>query len=177
MLLDVNMFVSGRSGTAQSLAGVGSGTQVVLCEDTWDAQNARDFGEGVPLALYFVCDTSITGYSGGFINFDIVGGNTISAGAISSPTRLISTEALAVTTITRGFAQILPMPFLTGHPGKLATDTSPPGLAAPTIFRYYTGRYLLGAGSTSVTTGAFRAAFVACVQDGKRFYPSGFTVI
>lgn len=116
---------------------------------------ARDMGEGTPLYMVFtVTETFLTLTS---LTFNVVTDND---SALGSPTVLASK---AVTLASGGLAA-----------GQQHVLQIPPTIAS-------LGEAYLGAtytvGGSSATAGKITADVVTQIQDGKKFYPSGFSVL
>jgi hypothetical protein len=120
--------------------------------NTIDLGTARDIGEGHNLYMLF---TVVTAYSGGTsVTMDVVTDNDP---ALGSPTTRASTGAIVVANLTAGAQFYVQIPPLVASLGE----------------RYLGANYTV-AGSPSA--GTILAQVVEGVQDGKKFYASGFSV-
>lgn len=123
--------------------------------NTIDLSQARDIGEGKPLYMVFTVTTAFTRAAGALtVTF-----NTIidDDAALGSPTTLASTGAIAKADLTAGAQFVLQIPPIIGSKGL---------------------RYLGASFTNSATadTGKVTVDIVETFQDGKKFYPSGYTV-
>ena len=130
-------------------------TATAVSTDKIPLSVARDVGEGKPLFFVFtVTETFLTLTS---LTFNIV---TDTDAALGSPTVLASK---AVTLASGGLAA-----------GQQHIMQVPPVIAS-------IGETYLGAsytvGGSSATAGKVTADVVTEIQDGKKFYPSGFSVL
>lgn len=123
--------------------------------NTIDLSQARDVGEGKPLYMVFTVTTAFTRAAGALtVTF-----NTLidDDAALGSPTTLTSTGAIAKADLTAGAQFVLQIPPIIGSKGL---------------------RYLGASFTNSATadTGKVTVDIVETFQDGKKFYPSGYTV-
>ena len=123
--------------------------------NTIDLSQARDVGEGKPLYMVFTVTTAFTRAAGALtVTF-----NTLidDDAALGSPTTLASTGAIAKTDLAVGAQFVLQIPPVLGSKGL---------------------RYLGASFTNSATadTGKVTVDIVETFQDGKKFYPSGYTV-
>ena len=123
--------------------------------NTIDLSQARDVGEGKPLYMVFTVTTAFTRAAGALtVTF-----NTLidDDAALGSPTTLASTGAIAKADLTAGAQFVLQIPPVLGSKGL---------------------RYLGASFTNSATadTGKVTVDIVETFQDGKKFYPSGYTV-
>ena len=123
--------------------------------NTIDLSQARDVGEGKPLYMVFTVTTAFTRAAGALtVTF-----NTLidDDAALGSPTTLTSTGAIAKADLAVGAQFVLQIPPVLGSKGL---------------------RYLGASFTNSATadTGKVTVDIVETFQDGKKFYPSGYTV-
>ena len=123
--------------------------------NTIDLSQARDVGEGKPLYMVFTVTTAFTRAAGALtVTF-----NTLidDDAALGSPTTLASTGAIAKADLAIGAQFVLQIPPVLGSKGL---------------------RYLGASFTNSATadTGKVTVDIVEAFQDGKKFYPSGYTV-
>ena len=123
--------------------------------NTIDLSQARDVGEGKPLYMVFTVTTAFTRAAGALT----VAFNTLidDDAALGSPTTLASTGAIAKADLAVGAQFVLQIPPVLGSKGL---------------------RYLGASFTNSATadTGKVTVDIVETFQDGKKFYPSGYTV-
>ena len=123
--------------------------------NTIDLSQARDVGEGKPLYMVFTVTTAFTRAAGALT----VTMTTIldDDAALGSPVVLASTGAIAKADLTAGAQFVLQIPPVLGSKGL---------------------RYLGASFTNSATadTGKVTVDIVETFQDGKKFYPSGYTV-
>jgi hypothetical protein len=120
-------------------------------------QTGVDIGEGTPLYLKYVIQSTITGATGLTVN--IVTDST--AALTATPAVLASANVPALTAGTLGYLQV---------PPQIASS------AANGLGQEFLGASFLALGAT-VTAGAIVAEFTNVIDDPKTFYASGFAVI
>ncbi|WP_347989911.1 hypothetical protein [Methylomonas sp. AM2-LC] len=116
-----------------------------------------DLGEGTPIYLKYVIQTTITGATGLTVN--IVTDST--AALTATPSVLASQNISALIAGTFGYIQVPP----------LIASSASNGLG-----QEFLGASFLALGAT-VTAGAIIAEFTNVVDDPKTFYASGFAVV
>lgn len=123
--------------------------------NTIDLSQARDVGEGKPLYMVFTVTTAFTREAGALtVTFNALIDDDA---ALGSPTTLASTGAIAKANLPAGAQFVLQIPPVLGSKGL---------------------RYLGASFTNSATadTGKVTVDIVETFQDGKKFYPSGYTV-
>ena len=152
MITDVLLTVSGTNNPGTAIQGQGPITAPVVSTNTIDLGTARDIGEGESLSMVF---TVVVGFAGtGSVDMQVV---IDTLPALSGPTVIGSTGAVAVANLTAGAQFVVRLPAQIASLGK----------------RYLGAQYTT---ASSPTTGTILAQIVLDIQDGKKFYPSGFTV-
>ena len=129
-------------------------TTTAVSTDTIDLNVARDMGEGGDLYMNFAVTTALTG--GTSVKFEVIGATNA---ALSSGVVVLGSSDAVVT------ADLVA--------GKNVAVRINPQIAS-------TGQRYLGARYTIVgtfTAGNVLADVVMDIQDGKKFYASGFTVV
>lgn len=126
-----------------------------VSDSSIDLSTARDIGEGKQLFMNFAITTAVASAATS-VQFDII----ISDNAdLSNGTVIESTGAIGYASLTAGANVVLPIPPRLGSLGK----------------RYLGAQYTTG-GNNSSGTGKVTTDIVEAIQDGKKFYGSGFTV-
>jgi len=153
MITDVLLTVSGANNPGTAISGQGPITATAVSTNTIDLGTARDIGEGKTLYMVF---TVIVGFAGtGSVDMQVV---TDDNAALSSPTVIGSTGAVAVASLTAGKQYVVRLPAQIASLGE----------------RYLGAQYTT---ASSPTTGTILAQIVTDIQDGRKFYASGFSVI
>ena len=135
-----------RVSTAQAV------TTTAVSTDSIDLLQAREIGEGADLFFVFTVGTAFSG--GTSITFQIV---TDDNDSLSSPTVVAATGAILTASLTAAAQFIVPIPPQIASLGE----------------RYLGAQYTV---SGTYSAGTVTADVVHNIQDGKKFYPSGFTV-
>jgi len=128
-------------------------TTTAVSTDTIDLGVARDMGEGKELFMNFAVTTAFAG--GTSVKFEVISSATAN---LASPTVIGSSDAIITANLVAG---------------KNVAVGINPQIAS-------NGQQYLGARYTVVGTmsaGKVVADIVETVQDGKKFYASGFTVV
>lgn len=126
-----------------------------LSTNSIDLSQARDIGEGKDLFFNFAITTAMS--AGTSCAFEIIIADD--AALTSNVVSLASTGAIARATLVIGYNTALPIPPQVASKGK----------------RYLGCRYTV-AGDNSAGAGKVTADVVETIQDGKKFYTSGFSV-
>lgn len=124
--------------------------------NTIDLSQNRDIGEGEELYFNFAITTAVASAATS-VTFEIIASD---AADLSTPTVLASTGAVGYASLTLGANIALPIPPRVGSLGQ----------------RYIGARYTT-AGNNSAGAGKVTTDVVMDIQDGKKFYASGFTVV
>jgi len=128
-------------------------TTTAVSTDTIDLSVARDIGEGGDLFMNFAVTTALAG--GTSVKFEVI---TSAAANLGSPTVIGSTDAIVTASLVAGY--------------NTAVRINPQ--IASLGQRYLGARYTI---SGTYTSGKVTADVVMDVQDGRKFYPSGVTVV
>jgi len=128
-------------------------TTTAVSTDTIDLSIARDIGEGQDLYMNFAVTTALAG--GTSVKFEVIGATN--AALSSGVVVLGSSDAVVTADLVAG--------------KNVAVRINPQ--IASTGQRYLGARYTI---SGTYTAGAVTADIVTDIQDGKKFYASGFTV-
>lgn len=156
MYVDNNLVVSGAitaAGAVTYQSVLGNGT-TVLSTNTIDLGTNRDIGEGEDLVLRCEIGTAVSG--GTSLEIQVITADD--AGLTSNVTVLGTTGAIPVASLIAGSRWVVdPRPMI-GSKGK----------------RYLGAQYINVGNNTAGT--AF-ADFGLEVQDGQKFYPSGFAIL
>ena len=124
--------------------------------NTVDLGTARDIGEGKKLIMNFAVTEGVTSGGSATVQFQVIGSASAN---LSSPVVLGSTGAIAKASLTLGTNVAVDFNTLIGSKG----------------YRYIGAQYVIA--TADLTAGKFTADLVETVQDGKKFYASGFTVV
>ena len=147
MITDKNLRVS----TDQTLKL--NGTSVVS-DSSIDLSVARDIGEGKGLFFNFALTTAVS--AGTSVEFKVVIDDNED---LSTATTIASSGAILKASLVKGKNIVVPIPPAIGSLGK----------------RYLGATYTV-VGDNSAGAGAVTADIVETIQDGKKFYASGFSV-
>ena len=128
-------------------------TTTAVSADTIDLSVARDIGEGEELYMNFAVTTALAG--GTSVKFEVV---QSASADLSSPTVIGSTDAVVTASLVAGYNTAVRINPQIGGKGQ----------------RYIGARYTIVG---TFTSGAVTADVVKNIQDGKKFYASGFTVV
>jgi hypothetical protein len=128
-------------------------TTTAVSTDTIDLSIARDMGEGHPLYMNFAVTAALTG--GTSVKFEVI---TSANADLSSGTVIGSTDAIVTASLVAGY--------------NTAVRVNPQ--IASKGARYLGARYTI---SGTYSAGTVTADVVTDIQDGKKFYASGFTVV
>ena len=156
MIQDARLLLSGsisavdNSITGQTVTGTGT---TVVSTNTIDLTQSRDIGEGEDLYARFQVATAASG--GTSVEFQVI---TSASASLTSPTILGTTGAIPVASVTAG--------------KRFAVELSPQ--IASLGLRYLGVQYVLVG---AVAAGAYVADIGKEIQDGQKFYTSGFSVL
>ena len=131
-------------------------TATVVSTDKVDLQVARDIGEGRDLYVVFTVTTAFTGAAGNSITFEVI---SASDAALSSDIEVLGSSATfdpAANVVAGTQVAVRINPEIAGK-GQ----------------RYLGARYVEGG---TIGGGVVTADIVLDIQDGKKYYASGFTV-
>jgi len=136
------------SATGQAVTATANSTNVV------DLSLARDVGEGEDLYVQFTVGTAFTAAGSATLTPTIV---VSAADSLTTPTTIATAGTIAVATLVAGYS--------------FAVRLNP--LIASLGLRYLGAIYTVATGP--MTAGTITADIVTEIQDGKKFYASGFT--
>jgi hypothetical protein len=138
------------SATGQAVTATANSTNVV------DLSLARDVGEGENLYVQFTVGTAFTAGGSATLTPTIV---VSAADSLTTPTTIATAGTIAVATLVAGYSFAV----------RLNPQIASLGL------RYLGAIYTVATGP--MTAGTITADIVTEIQDGKKFYASGFTVV
>ena len=138
------------SATGQAVTATANSTNVV------DLSLARDVGEGEDLYVQFTVGTAFTAGGSATLTPTIV---VSAADSLTTPTTIATAGTIAVATLVAGYSFAV----------RLNPQIASLGL------RYLGAIYTVATGP--MTAGTITADIVTDIQDGKKFYASGFTVV
>ena len=138
------------SATGQAVTATANSTNVV------DLSLARDVGEGEDLYVQFTVGTAFTAAGSATLTPTIV---VSAADSLTTPTTIATAGTIAVATLVAGYSFAV----------RLNPQIASLGL------RYLGAIYTVATGP--MTAGTITADIVTEIQDGKKFYASGFTVL
>ena len=123
--------------------------------DTIDLSVARDIGEGKDLYMHFTVTEAFTAAGAATLTLQVIGSTAANLG---SPVVLGSTGPIALADLALGKRHAVRINPLIGSLG----------------YQYLGAQYDV---SATLTAGKFTADIVEAIQDGQKFYRSGFTVV
>ena len=138
------------TATGQTITATANSTNVV------DLSLARDVGEGEDLYVQFTVGTAFTAGGSATLTPTIV---VSAADSLTTPTTIATAGTIAVATLVAGYSFAV----------RLNPQIASLGL------RYLGAIYTVATGP--MTAGTITADIVTEIQDGKKFYASGFTVL
>jgi hypothetical protein len=124
--------------------------------DTIDLSVARDIGEGEELYMHFAVTEAFTAAGAATLTFQVIGSTAANLG---SPVVLGSTGPIALTDLALGKR----------HAVRINPSIASLG------YRYLGANYDVATGP--MLTGKVTADVVNTIQDGQKFYASGFSVV
>lgn len=128
-------------------------TTTAVSTNTIDLSIARDMGQGQDLFMNFAVTTALAG--GTSVKFEVI---SSASADLSSPTVIGSSDAVVTASLVAGY--------------NTAVRINP--TIASNGQRYLGARYTI---SGTYTSGKVTADVVMDIQDGRKFYASGFTVV
>lgn len=134
-------------------------TASAVSTNTIDLGVARDLGQGTDLFFCWTVDEAATAAGAATVTFQII---TSAAAALSSPTILAQTDAIAKTELT-----LARKPIILRIPSAIV-------LAAPVGQRYLGCQYTIATGP--LTAGKFSCTILQEDPGVGKYYASGFTV-
>ena len=149
-LLRLSGSLTAGSATGQAVTATANSTNVV------DLSLARDVGEGEDLYVQFTVGTAFTAGGSATLTPTIV---VSAADSLTTPTTIATAGTIAVATLVAGYSFAV----------RLNPQIASLGL------RYLGAIYTVATGP--MTAGTITADIVTDIQDGKKFYASGFTVL
>jgi hypothetical protein len=152
MITDVLLTVSGTNNPGSAITGQAI-TADAVSTNVIDLGTARDIGEGEDLYMVFTVVQAFNTLTS--LTMEIV---TDDNDSISSPTAIASTGAVLLANLTAGKQYVVRIPPQVASLGE----------------RYMAARYDVG--GTNPTQGSILAQIVKDIQDGRKFYASGFSV-
>ena len=151
MITDVLLTVSGSNTPGSAISGQAI-TGTAVSTDKIDLGTARDIGEGRDLFMVFTIVTSFNTLTS--LDLQVV---TDDNASLSSPT-VIGSVNVALANLTAGKQYVVRLPPQIASLGE----------------RYLGAQYTVNGSNPS--TGSILAQIVMDIQDGRKFYASGFTV-
>ncbi len=152
MITDVLLTVSGSNTPGSAISGQAI-TADAVSTDKIDLGTARDIGEGRQLYMVFTIVTSFNTLTS--LDLQVV---TDDNASLSSPT-VIASQNVLLAGLTAGKQYVVALPPQIASLGE----------------RYLGAQYNVN--GTDPTTGSVLAQIVMDIQDGRKFYASGFTVV
>ena len=131
-------------------------TASAVSTDTIDLSQSRDIGEGEDLFMHFAVTEAVTASGAATVTFQIIGSATADLG---TPTVLGASRVIGKADLPIG--------------ARVAVRIN--ALIASRGFRYIGANYVVATGP--LTAGKFTADIVTDIQDGQKFYASGFSVV
>ena len=145
------------SATGQAVTATANSTNVV------DLSLARDIGEGESLYVQFTVGTAFTAAGSATLTPTVV---VSAADSLTTPTTIGTGGTIAVASLIAGFTFVVRL-----NPQLFGSTTTVSSLG----LRYLGAIYTVATGP--MTAGTITADIVTEIQDGKKFYASGFTVV
>jgi len=145
------------SATGQAVTATANSTNVV------DLSLARDIGEGMDLYVQFTVGTAFTAAGSATLTPTVV---VSAADSLTTPTTIGTGGTIAVASLIAGFTFVVRL-----NPQLFGSTTTVSSLG----LRYLGAIYTVATGP--MTAGTITADIVTDIQDGKKFYASGFTVV
>ena len=152
MITDVLLTVSGANNPGTAISGQAITTATAVSTDKIDLGTARDIGEGENLYMVFTVIQAFNTLTS--LDMRVVTDND---DALGSPTVIGSVNA-TLANLTAGKQYVVRLPPQIASLGE----------------RYLGAQYVVN--GTNPTQGSILAQIVLDIQDGKKFYASGFSV-
>jgi hypothetical protein len=130
-------------------------TSTAVSTDTIDLSQARDIGEGKDLYMHFDVTEAVTASGAATVDFQVIGSTAANLG---SAVVLGSSGPIGKADLTLA--------------KRIAVRINP--VIGSTGYRYLGANYVVATGP--LTAGKFTADVVETIQDGLKFYASGFSV-
>lgn len=131
-------------------------TTSAVSTDTIDLSQARDIGEGADLFMVFTVDAAAVSAGATTVEFQVIGST---AANLASPVVLGTSGPIGKAALTVGAIVAVRINPQVGSLGQ----------------RYLGANYVVATGP--LTAGAFTANVVTDIQDGRKYYASGFAVV
>lgn len=145
------------SATGQAVTATANSTNVV------DLSLARDVGEGTDLYVQFTVGTAFTAAGAATLTPTVV---VSAADTLSTPTTIGTGGTIAVASLIAGYTFVVRL-----NPQLFGSTTTVSSLG----LRYLGAIYTVATGP--MTAGTITADIVTDIQDGKKFYASGFSIV
>ena len=145
------------SATGQAVTATANSTNVV------DLSLARDIGEGEDLYVQFTVGTAFTAAGAATLTPTVV---VSAADTLTTPTTIGTGGTIAVASLIAGYTFVVRL-----NPQLFGSTTTVSSLG----LRYLGAIYTVATGP--MTAGTITADIVTDIQDGKKFYASGFSIV
>ena len=145
------------SATGQAVTATANSTNVV------DLSLARDVGEGEDLYVQFTVGTAFTAAGSATLTPTVV---VSAADSLTTPTTIGTGGTIAVASLIAGYTFVVRL-----NPQLFGSTTTVSSLG----LRYLGAIYTVATGP--MTAGTITADIVTDIQDGKKFYASGFSIV
>ena len=152
--------------SGSTTAGSATGQSVTVTTNSTNAVDlslARDIGEGEELYVQFTVGTAFTAAGAATLTPTVV---VSAADTLTTPTTIGTGGTIAVASLIAGYTFVIRL-----NPQLFGSTTTVSSLG----LRYLGAIYTVATGP--MTAGTITADIVTDIQDGKKFYASGFTVL